>query len=86
MYGRPQGGRIASGLQALTSLKLGNMNWNDLLAAFALYLVLEGIVPFVNPGGFKHFMRQMIELPDRQLRNIGLGSMIAGAVLLYLVR
>ncbi|MGB5708780.1 MAG: DUF2065 domain-containing protein [Arenicellales bacterium] len=62
------------------------MNWNDLLAAFALYLVLEGIVPFANPGGFKHFMRQMTELPDSKLRNIGLGSMIAGAVLLYLVR
>jgi uncharacterized protein YjeT (DUF2065 family) len=62
------------------------MNWNDLLTAFALYLVLEGIVPFASPGGFKGFMRQMIELPDRKLRNIGLGSMIAGVVLLYLVR
>ena len=62
------------------------MNWNDLLTAFALYLVLEGIIPFASPQGFKNFMRQMTELPDRKLRNIGLGSMIAGVVLLYLVR
>ena len=62
------------------------MNWNDLLTAFALYLVLEGIIPFASPQGFKSFMRQMTELPDRKLRNIGLGSMIAGVVLLYLVR
>ena len=62
------------------------MNWNDLLTAFALYLVIEGIIPFVSPQGFKNFMRQMTELPDRKLRHIGLGSMIAGVVLLYLVR
>ena len=26
------------------------MDWNDLWAAFALYLVLEGVMPFANPG------------------------------------
>ncbi len=62
------------------------MNWSDLLAAFALYLVLEGIIPFVNPAGFKQFMRNMIELPEQKLRSFGLGSMIAGLVLLYFVR
>lgn len=62
------------------------MNWNDLLTAFALYLVLEGIIPFISPQGFKSFLRQMTEFPDRKLRHIGLGSMIAGVVLLYLVR
>ncbi len=29
------------------------MQWSDLLAAFALYLVLEGLMPFLNPGGMK---------------------------------
>jgi len=29
------------------------MNWSDLLGAFALYLVLEGILPFVSPQAMK---------------------------------
>ena len=67
-------------------LKAYTMNWTDLLTAFALYLVLEGIVPFISPGGFKSFMQNMASLPDQKLRNVGLSSMIAGVILLYLVR
>ncbi len=62
------------------------MNWNDLLAAFALYLVLEGILPFLNPGAFTRLMNQISRLPEKQLRRVGFASMLAGAVLLYLVR
>lgn len=62
------------------------LNWSDLLAGFAIYLVLEGIVPFLNPGGFKSFMKQMIEMPDQKVRNFGMVSMIAGVFLLYIVR
>ena len=62
------------------------MNWSDLLAAFAIYLILEGLLPFANPGGFKRFMAQMIAMPDQKVRNMGLVSMIAGVLLLYIVR
>jgi len=62
------------------------MNWNDLWAAFALYLVLEGIMPFLNPGGLKRTMLQLTQLDDRSLRIGGLLSMMAGALLLYFVR
>ena len=62
------------------------MNWNDLWAAFALYLVLEGILPFLNPGGLKRTMLQLTQLDDRSLRIVGLLSMMAGALLLYFVR
>ena len=62
------------------------LDWSDLLAAFAIYLVLEGLIPFANPGGFKSFMRQMIELPDQKVRRVGFFSMLAGVILLYLVR
>ena len=62
------------------------MNWNDLWAAFALYLVLEGILPFLNPGAFTRFMNQISRLPERQIRRVGLACMLAGVVLLYLVR
>ncbi|HEX9207696.1 MAG TPA: DUF2065 domain-containing protein [Steroidobacteraceae bacterium] len=62
------------------------MNWNDLWAAFALYLVLEGIIPFLSPGGARRTFAALSRLDDRALRLIGLGSMIAGCVALYFVR
>lgn len=62
------------------------MNWSDLLAAFALYLVLEGITPFINPQGLKRVMQQFIGLSDRHLRVAGLVSMLVGLALLYFVR
>lgn len=61
-------------------------NWADLLAACALYLVLEGIVPFANPAALRSTMMRFIALTDRQLRGAGLVSMLAGLVLLYVVR
>jgi hypothetical protein len=62
------------------------MHWGDLLAAFALYLVLEGLLPFLNPGGMKGTLRKLSDLPEGVLRVAGLASMIAGALLLYFVR
>jgi hypothetical protein len=62
------------------------MDWNDLWAACALYLVLEGLLPFASPGGMKRALAQLSQLDDRVLRVAGLLSMVAGAVLLYLVR
>jgi uncharacterized protein len=62
------------------------MDWNDLWAACALYLVLEGLMPFVNPGGMKRALAQLSQLDERVLRIAGFLSMVAGAVLLYVVR
>ena len=54
------------------------MDWRDLWAAFAIYLVLEGVLPFLNPGGAKRAFSVLSQLDERLLRRIGLGSMIAG--------
>lgn len=62
------------------------MVWSDLLAAFALYLVLEGVLPFLNPQGLKRIMSTLANLADAQLRVWGLISMSAGLALLYFVR
>ncbi|HWK74712.1 MAG TPA: DUF2065 domain-containing protein [Povalibacter sp.] len=62
------------------------MNWTDLLAALALYLVLEGILPFVSPQAMKRFMLAFSGLNDHQLRIWGLASMASGLILLYFVR
>jgi uncharacterized protein YjeT (DUF2065 family) len=62
------------------------MQWSDLLAAFALYLVLEGVMPFLNPPLLKRVMLSFIQSSDRQLRIGGLASMMAGLILLFLAR
>jgi uncharacterized protein YjeT (DUF2065 family) len=62
------------------------MQWSDLLAAFALYLVLEGIMPFLSPPLMKRVMLSFVQSSDRQLRIGGLASMLAGLFLLFLVR
>jgi uncharacterized protein YjeT (DUF2065 family) len=62
------------------------MIWSDLLAACALYLVLEGILPFINPRALRRALQTFAALEDRQLRVAGLLSMTAGALLLYWVR
>ena len=61
------------------------LDWDDLLAAFAIYLILEGLVPFFSPSGFRNFMQNMATLKDSTLRNVGLGSMVAGVMLLYII-
>jgi uncharacterized protein YjeT (DUF2065 family) len=62
------------------------VNWSDLLAAFALYLVLEGVLPFVNPQALKRIMLSLANIADARLRLWGLISMSAGLALLYFVR
>jgi len=62
------------------------MYWKEILTACALVLVLEGILPFVGPGRYKQLVAQIVLLSDNQLRIAGLAAMIAGLVLLFLVR
>jgi uncharacterized protein YjeT (DUF2065 family) len=62
------------------------MQWSDLLAAFALYLVLEGVMPFLNPSLMKRVMLSFVQSSDRHLRISGFVSMLAGLILLYFIR
>jgi len=59
---------------------------SDLLGAIALFFVLEGIVPFLNPNGMKRALEKLITLGDRELRIAGLGSMLVGVAILFIVR
>jgi uncharacterized protein YjeT (DUF2065 family) len=56
-----------------------------LLAACALVLVFEGILPFVAPQAWRRAFLRLSELPDEKLRVIGLVSMAAGLILLRLL-
>jgi uncharacterized protein YjeT (DUF2065 family) len=58
---------------------------NELLTAFALLLILEGIMPFLNPEGLKKMFAMALQQDDSTLRFMGLSAMIAGLVLLYIV-
>jgi uncharacterized protein len=62
------------------------VNLTDLLAALGLFLVLEGIAPFINPQGVKRTFAKLLEVRDRELRIAGLGSMLVGVIILFLVR
>ena len=59
--------------------------WSELLTGLALVLVLEGIMPFINPDGLRKMFAMALQLNDTTLRFMGLSSMIAGLVLLYVV-
>ena len=59
---------------------------NTLLMAFALMLVLEGLMPFVWPKRWRETFERLIQLSDGQLRFIGLTSMIAGLILLIVFK
>jgi len=56
-----------------------------LLTAFALVLVIEGILPFLIPALWREAFRRLTEMSDGQVRFIGLTSMVAGVLLLFLV-
>ena len=53
-----------------------------LVGAFALMLVCEGLLPFVNPALWRRIFERAAQLNDGQIRFLGLGSMIAGLLML----
>jgi uncharacterized protein YjeT (DUF2065 family) len=60
--------------------------WQDLLAALALVLVIEGMVPFLNPQSLRRMLEMVSQVDDRTLRIMGFVSMLFGVVMLYIVR
>ncbi len=60
--------------------------WTDLFSALALVLVIEGIMPFISPNSWRETMLQASRLEDKTLRTIGFASMLAGVILLYIMR
>jgi uncharacterized protein YjeT (DUF2065 family) len=53
--------------------------------ALALVLVIEGLLPFISPGGWRRMFEQILALGDGQIRFFGLCSIVIGLVLLALV-
>ena len=60
--------------------------WEDLGRALCLMLVLEGIIPFLYPARWRNLVVRLAIVSDRQLRIMGLVSMLVGVGLLYIVK
>ncbi|MDQ2076364.1 DUF2065 family protein [Marinimicrobium sp. ABcell2] len=59
--------------------------WEDLGRALCLMLVLEGIIPFLYPARWRQLVVSLAEVSNRQLRLVGLASMLVGVGCLYLL-
>ena len=61
---------------------MGTMGITFLLA-FALMLVIEGLLPSLAPNLWRETFRRITQLSDGQIRFFGLSSMLAGLLLLF---
>jgi uncharacterized protein len=60
------------------------MTYSTLLMAFALMLIIEGILPFLAPGRWREVFRRITEFSDGQIRFFALTSMLVGMLILLL--
>ena len=61
---------------------MGGDKWR---AALALLLIMEGLMPFLNPGAWRQLFARLLAMSDGQLRFLGLSSLVCGGVLLMLL-
>jgi uncharacterized protein YjeT (DUF2065 family) len=59
--------------------------WHVLAMAISLVFIIEGMLPFISPDRWRKLLTMADQMEDRVIRNIGLGSMLFGVFLLYLV-
>lgn len=57
--------------------------WHSILIALGLVMVIEGLLPSLNPKAFKQTMSNVTQFEDRTLRMMGLISMSIGALVVY---
>ena len=50
-----------------------------------MVLVIEGLLPFISPSGWRRMFQQVLQLQDGQLRFFGLCSIVAGLLALWLL-
>jgi hypothetical protein len=59
--------------------------WTTLGLAFAMMLVLEGLLPLIAPASWREMFRRVSELRDGQIRFFGLASLAVGLTLIALL-
>ena len=63
-----------------------NIAWPDFAAALGLLLVIEGVLPFLNPAAVRRMLARFESMDDRAFRVAGAASMLCGLLVLWLVR
>lgn len=58
----------------------------SLLLAFALMLILEGLMPFLMPSAWRETFKRLVQFSDGQIRFIGMTSMLFGLILLMVFK
>ncbi|RRS04199.1 DUF2065 family protein [Aquabacterium soli] len=53
--------------------------------ALALVLVIEGLLPMINPAAWRRVFEQALQLDDAQLRLVGISSVLCGLLLIWLL-
>jgi len=59
--------------------------WHELAIAFCLMLVIEGMLPFIDPKRWRRMLLMLDEIDDTTMRMIGLASMLTGTILLLII-
>ena len=53
-----------------------------IVLSFALVLVLEGLLPFMNPALWRRVFERALQMTDGQIRMLGLTSLVVGVAVL----
>ena len=61
------------------------MDTDTFWLALAMVLVLEGLLPFLSPSGWRKMFMQLLQMNDGQIRFFGLCSMLLGTLVITLV-
>ncbi|EGI76740.1 DUF2065 domain-containing protein [Hylemonella gracilis] len=61
------------------------MDSSTFWTALAMVLVVEGLLPFISPGGWRRMFSQMLQLNDGQIRFFGLCSIVLGLIGIWLL-
>jgi hypothetical protein len=56
--------------------------WHDLMTAFALLLIIEGLLPMIAPQAWQRAMQELSKGNPQIIRIGGIICMLSGAVLL----
>ena len=59
---------------------------DSLWIAFALLLILEGLLPFLAPRLWRETFQRLTELTDGQLRFVGLAALATGLIALVVLQ
>ena len=60
--------------------------FQDLLTAFALLLIIEGLMPCIAPVVWQKYLRDVAKMNQRTIRIAGIVSMLVGALLLQFMQ